>query len=225
MLVPGFWLGAWAWDEVATDLRGRGLDVVAVTLPGLDGSSTSAIGLDDHAQAIRDALDDQAERRVLVVHSGAAFPATMLIDQSPGLVDRLILVDTAIPVDQTAFNADQVGDFTVEQAWDDLLAEGSLAGLTAEQLTTFRERALPQPHGVVTQAISLSNPERFRVPVTTICTAVDSSAYQEYAAQGVPFLAGLLDHQVDYVDLPTGHWPMWSKPTELASVIAQAASS
>jgi pimeloyl-ACP methyl ester carboxylesterase len=35
VLVPGFWLGAWAWDEVAASLRADGHDVTAVTLPGL----------------------------------------------------------------------------------------------------------------------------------------------------------------------------------------------
>ena len=36
VLVPGYWLGAWAWDAVAAELRGRGYHVIAVTLPGLD---------------------------------------------------------------------------------------------------------------------------------------------------------------------------------------------
>ena len=36
ILVPGFWLGAWAWDEVAEALRADGHDVTALTLPGLD---------------------------------------------------------------------------------------------------------------------------------------------------------------------------------------------
>ena len=34
ILVPGFWLGAWAWDEVADTLRADGHDVTALTLPG-----------------------------------------------------------------------------------------------------------------------------------------------------------------------------------------------
>jgi hypothetical protein len=31
VLVPGFWLGAWAWDEVAAALREAGHDVEALT--------------------------------------------------------------------------------------------------------------------------------------------------------------------------------------------------
>ncbi len=56
-----------------------------------------------------------------------------------------------------------------------------------------------------------------------ICTAFPASAYQDYAAQGVPFPAALLDYSdVAYIDLPTGHWPMWSQPEELADIIAKA---
>ena len=38
VLVPGFWLGAWAWDEVAAALRADGHDVTALTLPGLESA-------------------------------------------------------------------------------------------------------------------------------------------------------------------------------------------
>jgi len=39
ILVPGFWLGAWAWDEVADLLRADGNDVTALTLPGLESAT------------------------------------------------------------------------------------------------------------------------------------------------------------------------------------------
>jgi pimeloyl-ACP methyl ester carboxylesterase len=54
ILVPGFWLGAWAWDEVAARLRADGHDVTALTLPGLESVDTdrSAITFSDHVDAI-----------------------------------------------------------------------------------------------------------------------------------------------------------------------------
>jgi pimeloyl-ACP methyl ester carboxylesterase len=30
---------------------------------------------------------------------------------------------------------------------------------------------------------------------------------------------------LELVDLPTGHWPMWSRPTDLADAIAAAAQA
>lgn len=225
VLVPGFWLGQWAWDDVAPALRERGFDVVALTLPGLepDHQPEVTVTLADQAAAIEAALDVDVERRILAVHSGAAFPGTLVLDRRPDLVDRFVLVDTAPPKPGLAFNAEQIGDFTLADAWPGLLEEGSFTDLTAAQLETFRERAVPQPASIVTEAADLKNGARHQIPVTVICTAFPASAYQQYAAQGVPFLAALLDYSdVTYIDLPTGHWPMWSKPVELADIIANA---
>ncbi len=135
-----------------------------------------------------------------------------------------MLVDTAPPVDGIAMYPDQLGDLTLDAAWQGLVDEGSFRDLTEEQLAIMRERAVPQPHGAVAEPVSLQNPARKLVPMTAICTAFPASAYQEYAAQGAPFLAGLLDYEVKYNDLPTGHWPMWSKPADLARLIAGAAA-
>ena len=58
VLVPGFWLGAWAWDEVAAPLRADGHEVTALTLPGLESADAdrSSITLADHVDAICDAV-------------------------------------------------------------------------------------------------------------------------------------------------------------------------
>ena len=51
VLVPGFWLGAWAWDEVADALRADGHEVTALTLPGLE--SADADRSDGHVRRSR----------------------------------------------------------------------------------------------------------------------------------------------------------------------------
>ena len=78
ILVPGFWLGAWAWDEVAAALRADGHDVTALTLPGLESADTdrSAITLSDHVDAICEAVTAAGRPVVLAVHSGTGSPAT-----------------------------------------------------------------------------------------------------------------------------------------------------
>ena len=94
--------------------------------------------------------------------------------------------------------------------------------LTPEQLETMRERAVPEPVEMVAAPVTLTNPERLQVPLTVICTAFNAEQYQDAAAQGVRYFVALDDFaDVDYVDLPTGHWPMWSKPAELAELIAE----
>ena len=73
ILVPGFWLGAWAWDDVAAALRADGHDVSALTLPGLEsaGADRSKVTFDDHVGAIVNAVEAANARVVLAVHSGA----------------------------------------------------------------------------------------------------------------------------------------------------------
>ncbi|SFS14581.1 Alpha/beta hydrolase family protein [Agrococcus baldri] len=224
ILVPGFWLGAWAWDDVAARLRSLGHEVTALTLPGLEpGSDPSGVSLEAHAAAIEAAIGDGPV--VLVAHSGAAFPATIAIDRNVDGIARSVWVDTAPVVDGAAMDASFEGDaLPLEANWEEELEAGSMRDLTDAQLEEFRRRAVPQPAGTVRDAVSLADDRRLDVPATIICTAYSAADYRSYAEQGVPFLQGVLEQRaLTMVDLPTGHWPMWSKPAELAALIDEAA--
>ena len=229
VLVPGFWLGAWAWDAVLPHLDEQGVQAVALTLPGLepDHPDRGSVHLEDHATAIEAALDAAPTdaRTVLVAHSGAAIPATVALDRHVDEVDHVVWVDTAPVVDGHAMDPEVIGvEYPLSAQYDEELEQGSMEGLTEEQLTTFRERAVPQPAAMMREAVTLSDERRLDVPGTVVCTAFSSADYRSYAEQGVPFLAGLLQHRrLTLVDLPTGHWPMWSKPAELADIIARVA--
>ena len=97
ILVPGFWLGAWAWDEVADILRKDGHDVTALTLPGLESKEAdrSSITLQDHVDAIIRALEAGDEPAVLVVHSAAGFSGYVASDQAPERIAAMVYIDTA----------------------------------------------------------------------------------------------------------------------------------
>ena len=44
--------------------------------------------------------------------------------------------------------------------------------------------------------------------------------------EGYAWLAGLKEvRNITWVDLPTSHWPMWSRPKELAEIIADVAKA
>ena len=232
ILVPGFWLGARAWDEVMPGLRERGLAATALTLPGrhpgdADSELAARTSPQDQAASILSALDREADRRVLVVHSGAAIPGTLVIDQHPELVDHVVWVDTAPVSPDGAMNAEFTGDWLhLEDVWDEESEQGSMRDLTEDQLADFREQAVPEPGAVVRTPVHLGDERRLAVPGTVVCTAFTADQYREYGGQGVPFLAALTDHTaLEYVDLPTGHWPMWSRPEELADVIAEVATA
>src|SRR5918911_1034372 len=97
VLVPGFWLGAWAWDEVASILRADGHDVTALTLPGLESADAdrSTITLSDHVDAICDAVTAAGSPVVLAVHSGAGAPGYAASDRIPEGIAAMVYVDSA----------------------------------------------------------------------------------------------------------------------------------
>jgi pimeloyl-ACP methyl ester carboxylesterase len=226
VLVPGFWLGAWAWDEVAGLLRAAGHQVAAITLPGLESADTdrSAISMDDHVEAICEAVRAAGRPVVLAVHSGAGAPGYGVTDRIPELIAAMVYVDTG-PA-KGALDPDFVGVEKPMPSLEQLREEENLDGLSPEQLETFRRRAIPQPGAALRGAASLVNDARLDIPTTVICTAFTSQQYRDAVAEGYPFVAGLAElRDVTYVDLPTSHWPMWSRPGELAQILGEIATA
>ena len=224
ILVPGFWLGAWAWDEVADTLRSQGHEVVALTLPGLESvdADRSKVTLEDHVSAITDAVKSAGRPVVLAVHSGAGFPGYTATDRVPELIAAMVYVDTGAGVG--AMDAEFADVEKPAPPPDELAANENLDGLSEEQLATFRERAVPQPGNVLREAATLSNDDRLEIPTTVICTAYSADEYRDAVEKGYDFVAGLADlKDVTYVELPTSHWPMWSRPRELAEIIGRIA--
>ena len=226
ILVPGFWLGAWAWDDVATALREDGHTVTALTLPGLDSVDTdrSAITATDHVEAICDAVTAAAQPVVLAVHSGAGFSGYAASDRVPELIAAMVYVDTGAGAG--AMDAEFEGDEKPLPSAEELAQNENLDGLSDSQLATFRERAVPEPGGVLREAIELTNEARLDIPSTVICTAYTSDEYRDAVEKGYEFVLGLRDlRNITWVDLPTSHWPMWSRPAELAAIIGDVAKA
>jgi pimeloyl-ACP methyl ester carboxylesterase len=173
ILVPGFWLGAWAWDEVAGLLRADGHDISALTLPGLESADTdrSTITLATHVDAICDAIRAARTPVVLAVHSGTGFSGYAASDRVPELIAAMVYVDSAPGKGALDPDFDAVEK---PLQWEELAAEENLDGLTEEQLETFRRRAVPEPGGVLREALELTNDTRLEVPSTVICTGFTS---------------------------------------------------
>jgi pimeloyl-ACP methyl ester carboxylesterase len=225
ILVPGFWLGAWAWGEVAGLLRADGHDVTALTLPGLESADAdrSSITLSDHVDAICEAVEAAGRPVVLAVHSGAGFSGYVASDRVPERIAAMVYVDTAPgipPLDPDFEGAEK------PMSWEELSAEENLDGLNEEQLETFRQWAVPEPGGVLRDGAELTNDARLDIPSTLICTGYSSQEYKEAMGEGYAWLAGLKEvRNITWVDLPTSHWPMWSRPEELAEIIGDVAKA
>lgn len=227
VLVPGFWLGAWAWDEVAGRLRAAGHRVQAVTLPGLERLEMPrrGIGLADHIAAVVAVVLELGPGVVLVGHSGAGAVIYGVTDAVPDHVDRAVYVDSGPIPDGAALSPDLDPrlDGIRLPSWAELEAGGSsLEGLDERMKAAFRARAVPHPAGPARDRLHLTNPRRTKVPVTMITTTYRAGEVARLAREGHPFFAELNHLQVEYVDLPTGHWPMWSRPEELTSALIRA---
>ena len=85
---------------------------------------------------------------------------------------------------------------------------------------------MPQPGGVLREAAILTNDARLGIPTTLVCTGFTSEQVKAAAKEGHAWLGGLAElHYVTWVDLPTSHWPMWSRPRELAAIIGDVAKA
>ena len=225
ILVPGFWLGAWAWDEVADALRADGHDVRAITLPGLNSVDTdrSRIKLADHVDAIVEAVEAAPAPAVLAVHSATGFSGYAASDRVPERIAAMVYVDTAPGIGTLDPDFKEIEKPMV---WKEIEEEENLDGLSDEQKETFRQRAVPEPGGILRDAVTLTNDARRDIPSTLICTGFTAEQYQTYAREhpNWAFLAGIPElRNPTWVDLPTSHWPMWSRPRELAEIIGKVA--
>ncbi|WP_026917486.1 alpha/beta fold hydrolase [Gordonia shandongensis] len=231
VLIPGHWLGAWAWDDVVEHLATDDTHAVAMTLPGLDADDAerAAKTVDDQAAAIRDAIAEQGDQPViLVAHSGANGPVSLVLDRHPELVARVVWVDSGPVADGAAFASEfraELEDLPLP-SFDDLGQKASLEGLSTETLERFRTKAVPEPALVLRQSVELTNEARNSVLTTLVCCSISGEQVMKLAKAGHPMFAEVANlERVDVVDLPTGHWPMWSRPRELAEIIRAASQT
>lgn len=229
VLVAGFWLGGWAWDDVAAHLTDAGAGADALTLPGLEAPDAARAGvhLQDHVDAVVAALSSGGgEPPVLVAHSGACAPVTMALDQAPGLVRRVVFVESGPLPDGAAVDPgiDPAAAEVPLPSWAEFGARGtSLGGLDDEQLERFRARAVPHPAGPAREPVRLHDERRYKVPVTLVASSFTLEQVRGLVAAGHPWFGELARFDVDYVALPSGHWPMWSRPADLAGALLAAA--
>ena len=208
-------------------MRRAGHRVEAVTLPGLESPDAprGGIGLADHVAAIVSLVTALEPGVILVGHSGAGVVIYGATDAVPERIRRAVYVDSGPLPDGVAVRPG-LDPGIVEiplPSWEELEAGGSsLEGLDGGMKDEFRRRAVPHPAGAAREPARLTNPARRQVPVTLITSSYRAGDVARLAASGHPFFAELNHLHVDYIDLPTGHWPMWSRPTDLVAALARA---
>ena len=226
ILIPGFWLDASSWQEVTPILEAAGHTVHPLTLPGLESVDTdrSGIGLHEHIAAVVAVVDSLPGRPVLVGHSGGGAIAHGVADARPDRIARVIYVDAGPLAEGDAINDELPieGDAIPLPPWE-LFTDEDLIDLDDALRAAFRARAIPEPARVATDEMVLSDERRYDVPITIIACEFPSALLKEWIASESPFTRELARvGQVDYIDLPTGHWPQFTKPVQLGQAIVAA---
>lgn len=227
VLVPGAWLGGWAWAQVAEQLTQSGHDVIAVTLSGLadrQGDDAATVGQARHVDDIVSVIEERDLREVVLVgHSYAGIPVGQAAARLGERLRRVVYVDSNVAADGQSF----IGSWSPEgQAevprsiaenggfWAPLEA-ADYAGqdLSDEAIALIVERSTPHP------GLALSEPAQLvrqiaELPTTYIKCLMDGDEPSDDVK------ALLESPNWELVEMTTGHWPMFSRPVELAKLLS-----
>lgn len=218
LLIAGLWLDGSAWDQVVPELEQRGHRPVPLTLPGQGDGDTGAT-YDDQAAAVATAVAGCSAPVLVVGHSAACTLAWVAADARPDLVGRVALVGGfAQPDGETYADFFTAVDGLVPfPGWEPFEGPDS-DDLGDEQKATIAAGAHAVPAAVTKGVVHLHDERRYDVPVTMLCPEYTPAQARGWVASGdVPELAKVKD--LDYVDIDSGHWPMFSQPVELARLI------
>ncbi|MFE6049808.1 alpha/beta fold hydrolase [Kitasatospora sp. NPDC056446] len=222
VLVAGAWLGSWAWDEVAAELRAAGHGAYPLTLSGLaEKRGAAPAGQQAHvADVLAEVAEHDLREVVLVGHSYSGIPVGQAAERIGDRLERLVLVDANVPVAGESF-ADQIPEPAALRAdlaahggwWPPLpVAEFAGQGLTTGQIARITGRATPHPGASLTEPAVLEGPLG-ELPALYVKCLLDWP-------EPPPVVAGLVaDGRWRLAELDTGHWPMFSRPAELARIL------
>jgi pimeloyl-ACP methyl ester carboxylesterase len=247
VLVAGAWLGGWAWQPVARQLRDGGHDVYPVTLTGLGERAhlaSSEVDLDTHVTDVVNLIEfEDLHEVVLVGHSYAGIVVTGVADRVPERIGRLVYLDSGPVPDGLAYldtQSPEVRRYAERQVAEhgegwllpvptfeelESVNGASLEGLGPEQRELMRSRSVGQPFGTYTTPLRLQNPARDALSKVLISSSFPLEVVRKLIADGHPWFKDLGGPEWQLLALPTGHWPMFSVPGELARLLDQLPAS
>jgi pimeloyl-ACP methyl ester carboxylesterase len=221
LLAAGLWLdGSTAWDDVVAELDRR---AVPITLPG-QGDGNAAATLDDQLAAVLSAVDS-ADNPVLVGHSAACTLAWLAADRRPERVARVVLIGGFPTPDGQPY----AGFFEIRDGAMPFPGWGPFEGPDIADLDeATKERmaaaAIPVPEGVANGVVRYTDERRFDLPVTLVCPEFSPEQARKWIDGGEVAELAKAKH-LEFVDIDSGHWPMITKPGELARLLDASASS
>lgn len=224
VLVAGARLGASAWDEVAAELRAAGHTAHPLTLSGLAEKRGVPAGQQTHVRDIVDEVERLDLREVVLVgHSYSGIPVGQAAQRIGDRLARVVFVDSSVPVDGESFLEGWPSDHVlrdIEEHDGFWLPVGpdhyAGQGLTDEQIARIIAQSSPHPGATLTEPAVLTSPLT-TLPATYIKCLLDDE-------EPMPVVLDLLKNDSwNLVTMNTGHWPMFSRPRELAALLGATA--
>lgn len=223
LLIAGLWLDGTAWDDVVPALEAQGHRPVPLTLPG-QGDGSSSATLDDQVAAVVAAVDAAAGRPMVVGHSAACSLAWLAADRRPHEVAEVVLIG-GFPSSDGETYADffePTGGVVPFPGWEPFEGADS-ADLDDAARRSFTDTAVPVPVEVTKGLVRLVDERRYEVPVVLVCPEFTPAQAQEWIDAGeIPELAKA--RSLELVDIDSGHWPMLTRPRDLADLLAKVAA-
>ncbi|MBV8988947.1 MAG: alpha/beta fold hydrolase [Solirubrobacterales bacterium] len=235
VLVHGAFGSSAVWDPVVAGLRERGHHVEAIDLPGAgdDAIPLAEVSLEMYAERACSALGGGGPA-VLVGHSMGGVVVTQAAARCPEHVSKLIYVCAFIPADgQSLSDLTQLPEGAGDQVQANMVVEGEppIATLPAaaakrtlmcccdERQADWAVATLrPQPVLPFTQPVTVGGRAFTALPRSYIICLRDQAimpALQRRMLKAAGCAAA--------VELDTDHFPMGSRPDELAEAIDQLA--
>jgi pimeloyl-ACP methyl ester carboxylesterase len=242
VLVPGAWLGGWVWERTAHRLRQRGHDVHPVTLTGLGERARLGgpdVDLDTHVADVVNLVRDQGLHDVVLLgHSYAGIVVTGAADRIPERLAKVVYLESGPVPDGVAYldmedpKAKERDERQVAEtghgwrlampSWEELeqVNGASLEGLGDAERAWLRDHATDHPFGTYTQPLRLRDAAAEPLPKVLISSSFPLEQVRELIAGGHPWFAALASPEWELLELRTGHWPMASRPDDLADLLA-----
>jgi len=221
VLVPGAWLGAWAWKKVIPLLTEKGHESYPVTLTGMGERvhlASKELGIETAIQDVVNIIEFNDLREfVLVGHSFAGKVVAPVADRLHDRVSGIIYLDAFRPdkvrSPQGAF--DPSGEYgpppqgTFAIPLTDKIIDRIGPDVQGEERSWMMSKATPWPVKPANEPITLSSKFDSIKNSFIFCSRSGDPVDDIIAGKW-----GKLDGPYRVID--SGHWPMITRPEELA---------
>jgi pimeloyl-ACP methyl ester carboxylesterase len=228
VLVPGAWLGAWAWTDVVPKLAAVGHSAHPLTLSGLAEKQGAPAGQQTHVHDIVEEIERRDLREVILVgHSYSGIPVGQAAERIGDRLRHIVFVDSNVPIDGESFASDWYEGAAALEA--SIRADGGFwmplkvpdydgQGLTDEQIERIVDGSTPHPGATLTEPAVMER-SIGELPATYVKCLLDAPEPSDTVAKL------LTNGRWRLITMDTGHWPMFSQPRELAMILLDAAQA